>query len=89
MLTKHTADSVWSYWNQSRDGEHRKFDEGVFAPWRMRSVLRIRQGREPRIVNQPSVRGRRTPDPRQSVEDFLAQGGRITIVPSVDNAVRA
>ena len=89
LLTKKTADSVWSYWNQSRDGEHRNFDEGVFAPWRMRSALNIRQGREPRVVKRQPVRGRGTPDPRQSVDDFLAQGGYITVVPPVTHAVRA
>ena len=89
LLTQKTADSVLSYWNQSRDGEHRNFDEGVFAPWRMMGALRIRQGREPRIVIQPPVRRWQPSEPRQSVEEFLALGGHITVVPPVTDVVRA
>ena len=88
LLTQQSGQSVLSYWNQHRDGEHRDFDAAVFAPWGMRNVLKIRRGREPIAVTRRRLRARAAPGPRQSVDQFLAGGGTITVVPAQTDGVR-
>ena len=88
LLTQKSGQSVLSYWNQHRDGEHRDFDEAVFAPWGMRNVLKIRRGREPIAVPRRRLRARAAPGPRQSVDQFLTDGGTITVVPAKTHGVR-
>jgi len=88
LLTQQSGQSVLSYWNQNRDGEHRDFDEAVFAPWGMRRALKIRRGREPIAVTRRRLRARAAPVRRQSVEEFLADGGTITVVPAKTDGVR-
>ena len=86
LLTAKSSQSVLSYWNQHRDGEHRDFDEAVFAPWGMRNVLKIRRGREPIAVTRRRLRARAAPVPRQSVDQFLADGGTTTLVEPKEDA---
>jgi hypothetical protein len=88
LLTPKSGQSVLSYWNQNRDGEHRDFDEAVFAPWGMRHVLKIRRGREPIAVTRRRLRAPAAPVRRQSVDQFLADGGTITVVPAKTDGVR-
>ena len=88
LLTPKSGQSVLSYWNQNRDGEHRDFDEAVFAPWGMRHALKIRRGREPIAVTRRRLRARAAPVRRQSVDQFLADGGTITVVPAKTDGVR-
>ena len=88
LLTQQSGQSVLSYWNQNRDGEHRDFDEAVFAPWGMRRALKIRRGREPIAVTRRRLRARAAPVRRQSVDQFLADGGTITVVPAKTDGVR-
>ena len=88
LLTQKSGQSVLSYWNQNRDGEHRDFEAAVFAPWGMRRASKIRRGREPIAVTRRRLRARAAPVRRQSVEEFLAGGGTITPVPPVADGVR-
>jgi hypothetical protein len=81
LLTPKSGQSVLSYWNQHRDGEHRDFDAAVFAPWGMRGVLKIRRGREPISATRRRLRSRAAPGARQTVAEFLSAGGTITVVP--------
>ena len=88
LLDPKSGQSVLSYWNQNRDGEHRDFDEAVFAPWGMRNVLKIRRGREPVAVTRRRKRTQAAPGRRQSVEEFLAGGGTITVLAPVADGGR-
>ena len=81
LLTPDSTQSVLNYWNQNFDGEYRDFDQAVFAPWRFRAALNIRQGRSPIKASPPKKRSRRISAVRESVEQFLARGGCIEQAP--------